>query len=349
MPRRNTGAKLRWFPERGAYYICWTVNGRSRKCSTGTAEREEAEISLADWLQVRSRTITGPSDPAKTLITDCLAFYAEERGPKIIGRETMANAIDNLTEFWIERVVTDINPNTCSRYCTVRGVGTGTTRRELGVLQAAINWAYRNGRLTRTVAVQLPEAPQPKKRWLTRSEAARLLRASRTPEARGYMPLFILLGLYTGRRKEALLSLRWPQIDLHVGVIDFDLPGRKITKKTRGKCRIPSSLLPHLIRARRRGADLSYVLNIEGRRIGDIKKGFAAACRRAGLEDVTPHTLRHTAVTWRLNNEVNTWDVGGFIGMSPRTVEAVYGHHGGERMQETANAVKVRNGALKGA
>ena len=37
-------------------------------------------------------------------------------------------------------------------------------------------------------------------------QEARLLKASRTETARLHMPLFILLGLYTGRRKEAILD-----------------------------------------------------------------------------------------------------------------------------------------------
>ena len=35
-------------------------------------------------------------------------------------------------------------------------------------------------------------------------QEARLLKASRTETARLHMPLFILLGLYTGRREEAI-------------------------------------------------------------------------------------------------------------------------------------------------
>ena len=34
MPRRNTGAKLQWREDRGAYYITWTERGRSFKRST---------------------------------------------------------------------------------------------------------------------------------------------------------------------------------------------------------------------------------------------------------------------------------------------------------------------------
>ncbi len=35
---------------RDTYYITWTVNGRSRKRTTGTASREEAQIVFAEWL-----------------------------------------------------------------------------------------------------------------------------------------------------------------------------------------------------------------------------------------------------------------------------------------------------------
>ena len=93
------------------------------------------------------------------------------------------------------------------------------------------------------------------------------------------------------------MSLRWPQVDLVAKIIDFERTSGQTTNKRRGKVRIPDRLLPHLVRARRRGSDIGYVIHEHGKRIGDIKKGFAAACNRAGLERVMPHTLRHTAAT----------------------------------------------------
>jgi hypothetical protein len=153
-------------------------------------------------------------------VTDVLGYYARERGPVVSAPEVMGRAIELLTRFWQGRVISEVRPETCRRYGEKRGRSTGTVRRELAVLQAAVNHAYRNGMLIRSVHVQLPKSPPPRDRWLTRQEAARLLRASRTDQARLYMPLFILLGLYTGRRKEAILSLRWPQVDLEAGVIE---------------------------------------------------------------------------------------------------------------------------------
>lgn len=201
---------------------------------------------------------------------------------------------------------------------------------------------FKNGKLTRTVAVSLPAKPESRKRWLTREEAAKLIRAARTEKARLYMPLFILLGIYTGRRKEAILSLRCPQVDLERGVIDFEVPGRGRTKKQRGAVPIPSHLLAHLKRARKRGTELGYVLHINGNPIGDIKKGFAAACERAGIEDATPHTLRHTAATWLMQSGVKTWEAAGFLAMSEKMLIDLYGHHHPGYMRAAAEAIGIK-------
>ena len=125
------------------------------------------------------------------------------------------------------------------------------------------------------------------------------------------MPIFILLGIYTGRRKDAILSLRWSQVDFDAGLIDFETPGRQRTKKRRGKVPIPPSSCP--ISGEHGGAEaISGTSHINGKRIGNIKKGFAAACQPTGLEGVSPHTLRHTAATWLMQAGVPHWHAAGF-------------------------------------
>ena len=220
-------------------------------------------------------------------------------------------------------------------------------RRELGVLRAAINYAHRTGRLTRPVAVELPARPEPRDRWITRMEAASVIRAARTPQARLYLPLFILIGLYTGRRKEAILALRWPQVNMKTQTINFDDSHRRRTNKRRGIVPIPPRLLPHLHRARRRGSDLGYVLHIDGERIGDIKKGFAAACLRAGTVGVTPHTLRHTCATWLMQAGTDLWEASGFLSMSMETLQRVYGHHHPDYQRQAANNIGRRPGNVR--
>lgn len=341
MPRRNRGPRLHWLAKRGCWYIVWTERGRSRQRSTGTEDRGEAQIALAEFLQRRERR-AGPRDPHEVYVTDVLTAYQQERGPKVATPERMGECVTALTPFWQGKTIAQVTPQNCTDYGQARGRSAGTVRRELGVLRAAINYGHRSGRLTRTVAVELPERPESRDRWLTRDEAARLIRAARTPHARLYMPLFILIGLYTGRRKEAILSLRWPQIDFEANRIDFEIVGRARTKKRRGRVPIPARLRPHLLRARRRGTELGYVVHRNGERIKDIKKGFAAACARAGIEGVSPHTLRHTAATWLMQAGADKWEAAGFLSMSVETLTRVYGHHHPDYMRGAADAIGRR-------
>ena len=340
MPRRNSGPRLRFLEKRRCFYICWTESGRSRERSTGTANREQAEVALAEFIHARVRA-SGPRDPSQILITDILADYAQERGPDVASPWRIAAAIKALISFWQARTVADVTRETCRAFVTVRGMSAGTARRELGVLRAAINHAHHEGRITRIVAVHLPDRPEPRDRWLTRTEAAALLRASlRQPRVRLYLPLFILLGLYTGQRKEAILSLRWTQVELDNARINFNSPGAaRRTNKRRARIPIPTRLLPHLRRARHRGTELGFVINDNGDRIRDIKRGFTSACRRAGLKAVTPHVLRHTCATWLMQGGVPIWQAAGFLGMTRETLERVYGHHHPDFLRAAAEAL----------
>jgi integrase len=275
-------------------------------------------------------------------VTDALNDYQQHKATKVSAPARIAYAVLALTDFWEGNSVADVTPRNCNRYAEKRGRSAGTVRRELGVLRAAINLAHKNGVITRPVPVELPDRPEPRDRWLDRNEAARLIRSGRTPQARPYLPLFILIGLYTGRRKEAILSLRWPQVDFNEQTISFDIAGRKRTNKKRGTIPIPPRLLPHLRRARKRGTELGYVLHINGERIGDIKKGFAAACKRAGIEGVSPHTLRHTAATWLMQAGTDPWQAAGFLAMSIQTLLRVYGHHHPDYQREAAENIGKR-------
>jgi integrase len=338
MPRRNSGARLRFLEKRQCFYIVWTDGGRSRERSTATADRTLAEAALADFLHLRTRQ-AGPRDPAEILVTDVLADYAEERGPDTASPWRIAAAAKALGPFWQGKTVANVTRDSCRSYVTVRARSAGTARRELGVLRAAINHAHRSGRLSRAVFVDLPQGAEARDRWLTRREAAALLRAAlREPRVRLHLPLFILLGLYSGQRKQAILSLRWSQVDLEAERLDFNSPGARRSNKQRARQPIPRKLLGHLRRAQRRGTDLGFVVNENGLRLKDIKRGFASACARARLLEVKPHTLRHTCATWLMQRGVPLWEAAGYLKMTQETLQRVYGHHHPDFLKGAAEA-----------
>jgi integrase len=176
------------------------------------------------------------------------------------------------------------------------GFASGTVVLELSVLRAAMNHCVKNGHLTSAPFIQLPPTSRGRERWLTRTEAARLLNASRRFSP--HLSLFILIALYTGARRGAILGLRWDQIDFERGRINFNEPGRLITTKRRPIIPIPRQLL-WFLRATRRKAGSPWVISYRrGDRVTDVRNSFEKARMEAGIgPDVTAHTLRHTCGT----------------------------------------------------
>jgi len=168
-----------------------------------------------------------------------------------------------------------------------------------------------------------------------------------------YLPLLILLAIYTGRRLGALLDLRWPQVDLDTGMIDFRQRGKGEATKKRGRIKAPDRLIAHLKRARLRGYDLGHVIhNGNGKRIDDPGKGFEHARNRAGLgTDVTFHTLKHTCASWMLQGGVAIWPASQYLDTSVATLEKVYGHHNPNQFDDVHAALsrgkKVNQNDLK--
>ena len=111
---------------------------------------------------------------------------------------------------------------------------------------------------------------------------------------------------------------------------------------------IPPRLLAHLRRWQRLGIAKEHFVEWNGKPVKSVKTGFKSAIGRAGLEGpISPHTLRHTAVTWLMQNGCPTWQAAGFVGMSEQMVREVYGHHHPDYMQEAVAALG-RRGAGRG-
>src|SRR5262249_58105226 len=104
----------------------------------------------------------------------------------------------------------------CREYARGRS-SASMARRELETLRAATRYYHREVQSLGVLpSVALPRKAEPRDRWLTRSEAARLLWAARHTQ---HLKRFILIGLYTGSRSKNIFGLSWSQVDLHAGVM----------------------------------------------------------------------------------------------------------------------------------
>ncbi|MAS42240.1 MAG: integrase [Rhodobacteraceae bacterium] len=335
MPRKRLPARLYQRPDTGEWII---RDGHvTRRTGCGDGDRAGAEAALQAYLATRAPARRrGPAAPHELTVGEVLARYGADRGPKAVGKVTMANNITRLAGFWGDLTCDLVKGSTCTAYERHRAkprtnaagqtftAGTATVRRELGVLQAALRYAHAEGMLVHPIQVTLTESGLPRDRWLTRSEAARILRAA-APHARR----FILLSLYTGRRMSAVLELTWARVDLERGVARFREDGQRETKKRRGECRLPRQLANHLRRwkALARPGE-THVVAFRGRPVASIKTAVRRACERAEItEDVTQHALKHTAITWAMMAGLDVEDAAEYFDTSPATIRNHYWHH----------------------
>jgi integrase len=267
--------------------------------------------------------------------------------------------------------VAEIEPDDVDEYCELRRAGDlgweddagkergyrtaedPTIRRELGALSAAIGYAVRKKRLPRAEApiIELPEASEPKDRWLTPEEAERLLAACQPAGAARLSRVyrFCVLALEIAGRARALETLSWiGQVDFTHGIVHQNPRGRKQTKKRRSSVPMSNRLRSVLTRAFAEKTS-EWVLDHKG----SVRKAFEAAVDRAGLNPpkpgpnatpaqrrewrrnkVTRHTLRHTWATWAAQRGTPLWKIAGVLGDTYDTVEKNYLHHCPEHLRD---------------
>jgi integrase len=342
----------------------WVIRDGPRKISTGCAaeDRAGAERALGEHLSDKYQPNRAHGrHPSEILIADVLTIYLTDVAPKHAREEETKQRALTLDAWWGERTLAEVNGANCRAYVmhrtvqplkaakpattgrTARMVTAAAARRELEDLRAAINYHRREGLCSELVSVVLPARGNVRERWLTRSEAARLLMAAwrakqwmRDKDTRRlvgrHIARFILVGLYTGTRSSAICSAAFMptvdrgHVDLEQGVFYRRPIGRRQTKKRQPPVKLPPRLLAHLRRWQRHGLAKGSVVEWNGKAVGSVRKGFEAAVRAAGLgAEVTPHILRHTCATWLMQKGVNIWDAAGFLGMTVQQLEHGYG------------------------
>lgn len=355
MPRPNNGPQLKPGKD-GIFVIRYCTNGRSRERSTGTRDRSVAQAIFGEFLILfTSGEVATPTrhltvrDTFGSIDDDVPepGYWHEHVLRHVVGKETQRRAAKHVLAHFGPMLVKDVRPEHVDTYIDKRRKGVigkpsidSTIGRELSVLSAAINHAVRAKRISSidTPTIIRPEHSPSKERWLTKDEALRLLAA-----ARGDGPTlprvyrFIAIALATASRKTAILELKREQVDMEHGKIWFNPEGRQQTAKRRVPVPISDELRPMLEQTLKQIGNSEYVLDHDG----SVRTSFNSACRRAGLVDVTPHTLRHTRATWMAQAGVPISDIAGLLGDSIKTVEKNYLHHCPDHLRGAVNAVKM--------
>ncbi|WP_432256248.1 tyrosine-type recombinase/integrase [Limimaricola sp. AA108-03] len=218
-------------------------------------------------------------------------------------------------------------------------VSDGTLWTELGRLRDAIKYAERKHWITANDIryIPRPQKPEPRDRWLNDDEIVDLLIAtSNTP----HLHLAIHILLATAGRVGAVLELTWDRVNFEEGTIDLRVavPGRK---KKRAKVPMTDSLRGILLSAKAH-ATCNHVIEWHDRPIKTIKTAFYRAVADAGLKDVSPHVLRHTAAVRMAAAGCSMERIAAYLGHSdPAITRKVYAKFAPDHLKEEASAVDI--------
>jgi integrase len=329
MPRpRPEGPKLERY--RGRWCIAWWDGGTRRRISTGATDERRARQSLADFEDGLER------HPLKMALADALDRYSASRVGKIIAVNRMKHAVTALKAALGDLRVDQVNQTQWDRYAATRvtrpprhlkgehkpkPVSTGTLRREFNVLRAALRQAWLDGFLVKPPTLEAPADSAPRDRFLSKHEARKLLDACETP----HVKVFVALALFTGARKGSILSLTWDRVNFQTGMVDFQEPGRTITKKRRAIVPIVANLRIVLDEAKRL-AQSDYVVEYNGAPVPTgLRWSFSRLCQRAGLGwTPTPHHIKHSVASWFAMDKVPIDQAADWLATDPATLRRVY-------------------------
>jgi integrase len=307
---------------RGRFCVTWVDEGghrQRRSLGVPVSEgREAGERALAEFQRGVSNLIRGTPQVVSEIYSAYHADRAAEGKPAAV---RIADAWKRLGPTFGPLVPQAMTKALCAGYIAKRQetASNGTIHVEMGYLRAALRHGEREGWIEKAPYVPLPTKPAPRDHHLKRDEVRRLIEAADAY----HVKLFIVLAVTTAGRSQAILDLTWDRVNFKRGQIALRDPDKAATAK--GRATVPmNETARRWLQEAHQGALSPYVVEWGGRKVGSVKKGVAAAARRAGLE-CTPHVLRHTAAVWMAEGQVSMAEIAQYLGhRDSRTTERVY-------------------------
>lgn len=187
----------------------------------------------------------------------------------------------------------------------------------LAALRGFYDFARRHGYVSRNPAddVRRPKAQEPTPRGLDADELQRLLEAVPATPSGARDRALIITAVLTGLRRAELLALRAGDLERRGGAVFYHVRTKGGSLRHR---ELPAPAYDAIERALQlQGTPLEtlpedaplFAISSHG-----FYKNLKSYAERAGLKDVTPHVLRHSAAKLRRDTGASIEAVGSFLG-----------------------------------
>jgi integrase len=322
----------------GPYTIDYWVDGRRIRESTHIMNLKAAERCLASRLgDVVQGKFSLEKVKRSPLFHDFSELYLEWAKEHKKSWERDWYSMKKLLPLFGNRKLSAINPFLVESYRTRRreSVSNATINREVSCLKRILNVAVEWKKLQSNPISKVKPLREPKKteRFLDEEEARRLLTACNS----SLRPI-VLTALNTGMRKQEILGLTWDRVDFNTRSI------RLVETKNGEHREVPlnSTMLSLLEGLPHEG---EYVFrNSRGLEYHCIKRVFESAQRKAQINHLRFHDLRHTWASWLIMGGVDLRTIQELGGWKSLSMLQRYTHLSGEHRLKAAETLDKRLG-----
>lgn len=321
-------------------------DARQGRDPSATIKPEEKSMTVADLCDlyfegIETRVLDGKGRPKKPRTIETDRSNVERHVKPLLGKKRL----DQVTRLDIERFQRDVAAGKTALQqktkrhglARVRG-GKGIAARTTSVLAAILNWAVQQSLLKENPAkgVTLFKT-KTIIRYLTADETAKLGEAMRAadsewrewedayekavlagtakPRRRGEDPIAlaaIFVLLMTGARKMVVLGMRWTWIDFEKSFIRVPDEASKTVAQTIYVDKRVLDVLRSM--PRMQGNPFVFPGRKEGKHLVGLRPIYQRILRRAGLEKLRIHDMRHNLATDATDAGVNVQSIGKILG-----------------------------------
>lgn len=319
------------------YYCRFSVNGeRHNFLCRGAINIKEAR-NMEHMLLVKTYNQSEGFIPKKNKVFKMSFLYTlYETYSKLNKKSHKSDSImlGIVKEYFGNTNISDITLNKLESFkdylLHVRRVKPSTVNRYKALLSKMFNLGIDEGVIKDNPVRKLKKLREDnfKIRFLTKEEELRLYEALK--DSPKYLYDIVTIALQTGMRKSEILNLKWSNIDFEFGFIELLQTKSGKSRKIPISDKLSSVLnsIPH---------SCEYVFNIDGNKIGDIKKTWNTLLKRADIQDFRFHDLRHTVATRMVEKGIDLVVVKEILGHADISTTMRYAHAVPERKKLAIN------------
>lgn len=292
------------------YWIDYYVNGRRKRERIGPSKKLAQSVLAKRMVEITENKYLDIKKERRVLFD---VFNQQYLAFSRINKRSWTrdeSSIKNLLTVFEHKYLHEIDPYAIEKYKALRKekVSVTTINREIACLRhmftKAIEWNKVNNNHVKHVKL-FPENNQ-RTRYLSEKEI-KLLCAY----APSYFKPIIMAALNTGMKRGEIMRLKWADVDLSKGIIYV----REAKNNSSREIPINETLKDVLESLPRRLHNPYVFCNHLGKPYHDFSKAFQLAVKKAGIEDIRFHDLRHIFASYLIMD-----------GVDLKTVQELLGH-----------------------